>query len=256
MAIFADKHPASDSPVILVTGGDSGIGFGIARKFAAMGYDVAICSRDRDRCKRALASLAKYECRLTAITTDLRKENQVKSLMRRTIDEFGRLDVLCNNAGIQKLGAIEKTSTSQWDDVMAVNVRAAYLCTRYALPHLKFSKGAIVNIASTAGLIGYAEGSAYCASKAALIMFTKTTALEFAPYGIRVNCICPGATRTPLIPTEKFNQVPKTIPLGRIGEPNDVAELALFLSSEKARHITGGAYVIDGGATAGRARLG
>lgn len=255
MAIQAGKHPASDNPVILVTGGDSGIGFGIARKFAAMGHDVAICSPDRDRCKRALASLAKYECRLAAITADLRKENQVKSLLRRTIDEFGRLDVLCNNAGIQKLGAIEKTPTSSWDDVMAVNVRAAYLCTKYALPHLKFSKGAIVNIASIAGLVGCAEASAYCASKAALIMLTKTTALEFAPYGVRVNCICPGATRTALIPTAKLKEAPKTIPLGRVGEPNDVAELALFLSSEKARQITGGTYVIDGGATAGRARL-
>lgn len=255
MAIQAGKHAASDNPVILVTGGDAGIGFGIARKFAALGYDVAICSPDRDRCKRALASLAKYECRLAAITADLRKEHQVKSLLRRTIDEFGRLDVLCNNAGIQRLGAIEKVPTSLWDDVMAVNVRAAYLCAKYALPHLKFSKGAIVNIASIAGLVGYAEGSAYCASKAALIMLTKTTALEFAPYGIRVNCICPGATRTSLISSERLKLLPKTIPLGQVGEPNDVAELALFLGSEKARQITGGVYVIDGGVTAGRPRL-
>lgn len=248
------KDKNRSSPVVLVTGGDSGIGFGIARKFAAMGYDVAICSPDHERSKRALANLEKYECRLAAIAADLRKDKQVQALLRRTVDQFGRLDVLCNNAGIQKLGAIEKTAVSQWDDVMAVNLRGAYLCMKYALPHLKFSRGAVVNIASIAGLVGYADGAAYCASKAALIMLSKTSALEWAPYGIRVNCVCPGATHTPMIPAEKLTQLPKQIPLGRVGEPNDVAELALFLASDKARHITGGVYVVDGGVTAGRPR--
>jgi NAD(P)-dependent dehydrogenase (short-subunit alcohol dehydrogenase family) len=120
---------------------------------------------------------------------------------------------------------------------------------------LKKSKGTIINIASTGGLVGYAGGSAYCASKAAVVMLSKTTALEFAPHGIRVNCICPGATRTQLIPASKIKELPRQIPLGRVGEPSDVAELAFFLASEKARQITGGVYVIDGGITAGRPRL-
>ena len=138
---------------------------------------------------------------------------------------------------------------------MAVNARAAFLSSKYGLPHLKWSKGTIINIASSAGLVCYAGGLAYCASKAALVMMTKTTALECAAYGIRVNCICPGATRTPLIPFHEIKNLPKQIPLGRICEPSDVAELALFLASEKARQITGGVYVIDGGSTAGRSRL-
>jgi NAD(P)-dependent dehydrogenase (short-subunit alcohol dehydrogenase family) len=138
---------------------------------------------------------------------------------------------------------------------MSVNARGVFLCTKYALPHLRKTKGTIINIASTAGLVGYAGGSAYCVSKAAVVMLSKTTALEFAPYGIRVNCICPGATRTPLIPAGKIGALPKQIPLGRIGEPSDVAELAFFLASEKARQITGGVYVIDGGITAGRPRM-
>ncbi|MBM4263424.1 MAG: SDR family oxidoreductase [Deltaproteobacteria bacterium] len=252
MAADLARKSAPSSPVILVTDGGSGIGFGIARKFAAMGYDVAIASADRERCKRVLVSLEKYECRRALIAADLRNEKQVQTLLRRTIDQFGRLDVLCNNADIRKLGAMDRVSTSLWDEAMAVNVRGAYLCMKYALPHLKFSKGAIVNIASIAGLVGYAEGSAYCSSKAALIMLSKTTARELAPYGIRVNCICPGATHSPMIAADKIKEPLQEIPLGRVVEPNDVAELALFLASDKASHITGGVYVIDGGVTAGR----
>lgn len=186
---------------------------------------------------------------------DVRSEYQIRALIRRTVERFGRIDVLCNNAGVQKLAPIDKASAAQWDDLMAINARAAFLSSKFALPHLKWSKGTILNIASTAGLVGYAGGLAYCASKAALVMISKTTALEVAPYGIRVNCICPGATRTPLIAAAKIKTIVKSIPLGRVGEPNDVAELALFLASEKAQQITGGVYVIDGGITAGRSRL-
>lgn len=246
---------ASQVPVVLITGGDSGIGLGIARKFAQQGYRVAICGVDRGKGARAVMSLQSLGTEAVYIVADVRKENQVRNLIRQTAQRFGRLDVLCNNAGIQKLASIAKASASHWDDVMSVNARGMFLCTKYALPHLKWSRGSIVNIASTGGLIGYAGGSAYCASKAAVVMISKTAALELAWYGIRVNCICPGATRTPLIPAAKFRRLRRGIPLGRVGEPGDVAELAFFLASEKARQITGGVYVIDGGITAGRPRL-
>lgn len=246
---------ATNSPVILVTGGDSGIGFGIARKFAGSGYRVAICGVDRRKGERALARLRCAPSEAAYFIADVRREKQIQKLIRQTVERFGRLDVLCNNAGIQKLAALEKVSASDWDDVMAVNARGVFLCTKYALPYLKKSKGSIVNIASTGGLVGYAGGSAYCASKAAVVMLTKTAALEFAPYGIRVNCICPGATRTLLISSAKVKQLPKHIPLGRVGEPSDVAEMVFFLASEKARQIAGGVFVIDGGITAGRPRL-
>jgi NAD(P)-dependent dehydrogenase (short-subunit alcohol dehydrogenase family) len=138
---------------------------------------------------------------------------------------------------------------------MSVNARAVYLSTKFALSHLKNTRGNIVNIGSTAGLVGYAGGSAYCASKAAVIMLTKSSALELAPHGVRVNCICPGATRTQMIPNAKLKDLPRRIPLNRIGEPEDVAELAFFLASDRARQITGGVFVVDGGITAGRPRL-
>jgi len=245
----------SNSPVLLVTGGDTGIGLGIARRFAEAGYRISIGGLDRRRGDRVVATLRAMGGDAVYFLADVRSEYQIRTLIRRTVERFGRIDVLCNNAGVQKLAPIDKATASQWDDVMAINARAAFLSSKYALSHLKWSKGTVLNIASTAGLIGYAGGLAYCASKAALVMMSKTTALEFAPYGIRVNCICPGATRTPLIAASKIKKLPKQIPLGRVGEPDDVAELALFLASEKARQITGGVYVIDGGITAGRLRL-
>jgi NAD(P)-dependent dehydrogenase (short-subunit alcohol dehydrogenase family) len=243
------------APVVLITGGDSGIGFGIAEKFAAEGYRAAISGVDRKSGARAVARLQSTKREAVYFVADVRQENQVRQLVQQAVRRFGRLDVLCNNAGIQKLATIENAPSSLWDDVMSINARGVFLCTKYALPHLRKTQGTILNIASTGGLVGYAGGSAYCASKAAVVMLSKTTALEFAPYGIRVNCICPGATRTPLIPAAKIGALPKQIPLGRVGEPSDVAELAFFLASEKARQITGGVYVIDGGVTAGRPRL-
>ena len=189
--------------MLLVTGGDSGIGLGIARKFVEAGYRVAIGGLDPRKGRRVVATLRALGGDAVYFLADVRSEYQIRALIRRTVQRFGRIDVLCNNAGIQKLAPIDKASAAQWDDVMAVNARAAFLSSKYGLPHLKWSKGTIINIASTAGLVGYAGGLAYCASKAALVMMSKTTALEFAAYGIRVNCICPGATRTPLIPAQR-----------------------------------------------------
>lgn len=246
---------ANASPVVLITGGDSGIGLATAAKFAAEGYRLAICGTKRSRGKRALASLRRFNADAIYVVADLRKEKQIQNLIRRTTARFGRFDVLCNNAGIQKLAPIENTTAALWDEVMAVNARGVFLCTKYALPHLKKTKGNIINIGSTAGLVGYGAGSAYCASKAAAVMLTKTSALELAPHGIRVNCICPGATRTPMIPKAKLKDLPGHIPLNRVGEPEDVAEMAFFLASDRARQITGAVFVVDGGITAGRTRL-
>lgn len=245
----------SKPPVLLVTGGDSGIGLAIARKFAEAGYRVAIGGVDRRRGDRVVEALQGLGGEAAYYLADLRSEYQIRTLIRRAVERFGRIDVLCNNAGLRKLGAIESSGAALWDEVMAVNARALFLLTKYGLPHLKFSKGVIVNIAAIGGLSGYAGGSAYCAAKAAAVMLTKTSALELARYRIRVNCICPGAIDMATIAPAKRKQLAKQIPLGRAGEPSDVAELALFLASDKAQQITGGVYVIDGGITAGRTRL-
>jgi NAD(P)-dependent dehydrogenase (short-subunit alcohol dehydrogenase family) len=245
----------SASPVIWVTGGDSGIGLAIARKFAGEGYRVAISGINRSKGARALASLGRSKADAVYFVADVRREKQLQNVVRRTLEHFGRLDVLCANAGIQRLARIETMSAQVWDEVLSVNARGVFLSAKHAVPALKTTRGCIINIASTGGLAGYAGGTAYCASKAAVVMMSKTLALELAGDGIRVNCICPGATRTAMISEITIKNIPKQIPLRRIGEPEDVAEMAFFLASNRARQITGGVFVVDGGVTAGRPRL-
>jgi NAD(P)-dependent dehydrogenase (short-subunit alcohol dehydrogenase family) len=245
----------NDSPVIFVTGGDSGIGLAIAGKFAGEGYRVALCGINRNKGARALASLGRSKTEANYFVADVRREKQLQNAVRRTVEYFGRLDVLCANAGIQRIATIETMSAQVWDDVLSVNARGVFLAAKYAVSYLKITRGCIINIASTGGLAGYAGGTAYCASKAAVVMLSKTLALELAGDGVRVNCICPGATRTAMISKKTIKSIPKEIPLRRIGEPEDVAEMVLFLASDRARQITGGVFVVDGGITAGRPRL-
>lgn len=245
----------SEEPVILVTGADSGIGLAICRKFAQAGYRVALSGKNLKKGNRTSEEIGRSGASAVYLKADVRREKDVRNLVRRTISLLGRLDVLCNNAGIQRLSPVEAAPSALWDEVMSVNARGPFLCTKYALPYLKKVKGCIINIGSTGGLVGYAQGTAYCASKAALVMMSKVLALELAPHRVRVNCICPGATRTPMIPPNKLHSLSKQIPLGQVGQPEDVAELAFFIASSRARQITGGVFVVDGGMTAGRPRL-
>jgi NAD(P)-dependent dehydrogenase (short-subunit alcohol dehydrogenase family) len=242
-------------PVVIVTGADSGIGLAIARKFAELEYRVALSGIEKKAGKRNVQAIQKLGGNAIYVKADVRRETDLKNLIRQTIHQWGRLDVLCNNAGIQRLANVDKTSSALWDEVMTVNARGPFLATKVAVPYLRKTRGCIINIASTAGLVGYAGGTVYSASKAALVMMSKIWALELAPQRIRVNCICPGATRTAMIEPKKLKELPKQIPLGRVAEPEDIAELALFLASSKAKQITGGVFVVDGGITAGRPRL-
>ena len=166
-----------------------------------------------------------------------------------------RLDLLCNNAAVHPLELIEEHKFETWSETFRVNVDGTMLCSQFTLPQMKRQKsGAIVNIGSISGLVPYARGSAYAASKAAVIMLTKVLALEAGPYGVTVNCICPGSIRTQVSSDAQIEQVPTHIPVGRYGKPADVASLVSYLASEAASYITGSVIVLDGGATAGRSR--
>lgn len=239
----------------VVTGGAAGIGLEIVRHLAAEGMCVVAIDRNSAACARAQRTLATEAERVRIITGDISTPDGARLAIQTSIDMYGRLDLLCNNAAVHPLELIEEHALETWNETFRVNVDGTMLCSQLALPHMKRQKsGAIVNIGSVSGLVPYARGGAYAASKAAIIMLTKVLALEAGPYGVTVNCICPGSIRTQVSPGESIEEVPSHIPVGRYGKPADVAHLVSYLASEAASYVTGSVIVLDGGATAGRSR--
>jgi NAD(P)-dependent dehydrogenase (short-subunit alcohol dehydrogenase family) len=239
----------------VVTGGAAGIGLEIVRHLVAQGMCVVAIDRDSDACARAQRALNLGEDRVRIITGDIGTPDGARKAIETSIDRYGRLDLLCNNAAVHPLELIEEHEIETWNETFRVNVDGTMLCSQLALTHMKRRKsGAIVNIGSISGLVPYARGGAYAASKAAIIMLTKVLALEAGPHGVTVNCICPGSIRTQVSAGESIEDVPVHIPIGRYGKPADVAHLVSYLASEAASYVTGSVIVLDGGATAGRSR--
>ncbi len=216
---------------------------------------VVVVDRDSDACAQAQRTLAVGEDRVRIITGDIGTLDGARKAIETSIEMYGRLDLLCNNAAVHPLELVEEHALETWSETFRVNVDGTMFCSKLALPQMKRQKsGAIVNIGSISGLVPYARGSAYAASKAAIIMLTKVMALEAGPYGVRVNCICPGSIRHRVRQGEEIEEVPIHIPIGRYGKPADVAYLVSYLASEAASYVTGSVIVLDGGATAGRSR--
>ena len=242
---------ADASRVAVVTGGAAGIGLGIARRLLRQGMSVVVADVDEVACARLRES---PDARLRVVVADVGTEEGAGEAIDQAVSAFGRIDLLCNNAGVHPIAAVESMDLVTWREAFRVNVDAALLCTRLALPEMKSAgAGAVVNISSISGLVPYAEGAAYASSKAALIMLTKVLALELGPQGVRVNCICPGSIRD----TEATADAgPVThIPVGRRGTPDDVAHMVSYLASDEAGYVNGAVFVLDGGATAGRPRV-
>jgi 2-keto-3-deoxy-L-fuconate dehydrogenase len=236
----------------VVTGGASGIGAAICRLFSEAGARIVIADRDVDRGTQVASSLKNA----TAIAMDLMSEQEVESLFK----SLDRLDVLVNSAGIGLVGSIEDTTPEDFERVMAINVTGVYRTTRHALPLLKASHGSIINIGSVAGLIGIQKRFAYCASKGAVVALTKQLAVEY-PKEIRANCICPGTVDTPFVEgfldkyykdqkAEMRQQLNSRQPLGRLGQPDEIAAMALYLASDQSQFVNGSILTIDGGWTA------
>ncbi|MGQ0605945.1 MAG: SDR family NAD(P)-dependent oxidoreductase [Candidatus Nitrosotenuis sp.] len=237
--------------VALITGASRGIGKAIAREFANHGGTVVICGKDKTNLEKAASELGAF-----AIQTDIRKESEVQNLINKTIEKFGRLDILVNNAGIfPKIKPLHEISDSEWRDVLDVNLTGPFYATKHAIPHLQKNGGAIINIASDAGIKAYEDfnADAYSASKAALVLLTKCWALEYAKNKIRVNCICPGLVETDM--TSEFLSTPAdrdmmnfSHPIGRFGRVDDVAKAALYFASEEdSSWVTGAILPLDGG---------
>ena len=242
--------------VAFITGASSGIGRATALLLAKDGVDVVAIGRNESE----LGSLRTYGSDLTgAIKTqlaDVLEPTQLDRVISETIDQFGRIDVLVNAAGIIANGTIENTSLDDWDKMLNINLRSVFGLMQKCIPHLENSKGNIVNVSSVTGTRAFPGVLAYCVSKAGVDQLTRCAALELAPKGIRVNAVNPGVVVTNLHKRGGMNpesygkfleNAANTHPLGRAGQPEEVAELICFLSSDRAAWITGATYAIDGG---------
>ena len=246
--------------IALITGGGTGIGRACARMFAREGARVAVAGRRRGPLDGVVAEICAAGGEALAVECDVSQRAQVENAVRATVERFGGLTSVVNNAGALLVGTAEETSDEDWERVIAVNLTGTFLVSRAALPELRRSVGGtIVNIASVLGLIGFKQRVAYTASKTGVVGLTRAMALDHAAEGIRVNCICPAIVETELVrnlyvaqpdPQAALQARTSTLPLGRLGQPDDVANLALFLASEESSWLTGAAVPLDGGLTA------
>ena len=236
--------------VVLVTGGSRGIGRAIAGAFAQEGAAVAISYASDPAAEQVADGLRRGGRRAMAVRASAAKATDVEALLARVLDDWGRLDVLVNNAGIMRRTPLADITLREWEDVTATNLTGAFLCSQRAAPELARRDGAIVNVASIRGLVG-GMATAYAASKGGLIALTKALARLLAP-GVRVNAVAPGLVDTAM--TSDFTvaereQMTQQIPLGRFAEPDEIARAVVFLASPRASYITGQTLVIDGGLT-------
>ena len=242
--------------VVLVTGATSGIGRAVALRFADSGARVVAAGRNAEALREVGAAIKSAGGESLTIAADVTKEEDVRHLMQRAVGESGRLDVLVNAAGHISNGSIEDTSLAAWDQMLDVNLRAVFHLMQLATPHLIATQGNIVNISSVTGLRSFPGVLAYCVSKAGVDQLTRCAALELAPKNVRVNAVNPGVVVTEIHKRggmgeedyERFLERSRTThPIGRVGQPSEVAELVFYLASEKASWITGATYSIDGG---------
>lgn len=243
----------------IVTGGATGIGYATALQLARLGARVAICSRSADELQAAadrIATKSGHAC--LAIPTDVRDEEAVIRMVARTAEEFGRIDVLVNNAGGTRMGPLEAIPTRGWDAIFELNAKSAYLCTREAGRHMiAAGSGAIVNVSSNAGITGVKGGAHYSAAKAALQMFTTVSAAEWGRHGIRVNCVAAGMIASPRAAAAwdaaglSGDDMARNIPLRRPGTPDEMANMIVFLASDAASYVTAQTIAVNGGPALG-----
>jgi 3-oxoacyl-[acyl-carrier protein] reductase len=243
-----------DQVAIVTAGAGAGIGQAVVRRFAEEGAYVVISDAHAKRPLDLAQELSRqYGREFIGLQVDATKQDQVEKMVQMTVDQYGRIDSLVNNAGINKLEPAWEMSDETWDFVMRTNVYSTFYATRAVLPHMiKQKSGKVVSLASVAGWIGSSDGEAhYCAAKAAVMGYTRAVAAEVGKHGVRVNAIAPGLIYNEFLrriyPDEMFRSVEKRTPLGRVGQPKDIADLALFLVSDESSFITGEIMCCSGG---------
>jgi NAD(P)-dependent dehydrogenase (short-subunit alcohol dehydrogenase family) len=246
-----------DGRVALITGGNRGLGFVMARALAEAGADVVVTSRQQEKAENSAASIAQATGRRAlGLTVDVTDAAQVEKMVQTVVNEFGHIDILINNAGINIRKPIEEFDEASWDLVQSTNLKAPFLCARAVSRYMKEQRyGRVINVASMLGLTGLPERGAYSSSKGGVIQLTKVLALEWAPYNVTVNALCPGPFATelniPVLNNPQANQFfIDHLPLKRWGKPEELGGVAIFLASEASSFMTGAALVVDGGWTA------
>ncbi|MCC7353635.1 MAG: SDR family oxidoreductase [Anaerolineae bacterium] len=246
--------------VAIITGGASGIGRASAELFARDGARVVIADRAAEQGESVAADLRAAGYQALFVPTDVARAADAERAVKTAMDTFGPPDILFSNAGVLRIGSFWEMSEADFDALVAVNFKGAFLMARAVLlPMIQRGRGSIIFTASNLAFQGLARFSAYCGTKGALVAMARSLALEAGPHGIRVNCICPGPILTPMqdVPLAEYAD-PKTVlreaaqnvPVRRLGQPADVAQLALYLASDESTFVTGAAFVIDGGASA------
>ena len=246
--------------VSIVTGAGKGIGRGISLSLAEEGACTIVADIDFDNARRVADEVERAGGRSLPIRVDVTREAEVNNMVEVILREFGRVDILVNNAGIYLQADAVEIAEEDWDRILAVNLKGVFLCTKYCIPEMiKGGGGSIVNIGSEAGIVGIGDQVAYNVSKSGVISLTKSTAIDFAPHNIRVNCVCPGRTLTPLVekviaeaeyPEGKRRVLSEDRPLKRMGRSEEIAAGVMYLASDESLYATGSILSIDGGYTA------
>jgi len=247
-----------DGKVAAITGAGSGIGAAIARRFGSQGARIAVLELDDSAAASITAELRAAGVDAMAFDCDVAQQRSVADAFAAVERHFGALHILVNNAGIGHVGTAETTTEADFDRLYAVNVKGVFLCTQQALPLLKRTRGVICNLASIASLIGIVDRFAYSMTKGAVLTMTKSVAADYLPAGIRCNCVCPARIHTPFVDgylqknypgreAEMFGKLAAWQPMGRMGTPDEVASLVLYLCSDEAAFVTGQAVPLDGG---------
>jgi NAD(P)-dependent dehydrogenase (short-subunit alcohol dehydrogenase family) len=245
----------------LITGGTSGIGEATSLLFAEEGASVAVVGRNTERGKSVAKRISDIGGTAVFVQADVRRSDDCRTAVERTIETFGRLDILFNNAGTYSVNDVVGCTEDEWDDQVDTSLKGTFLMSKYALPHMiERGSGSIVNCASGWGLVGGPKAAAYCAAKGGMVVMTKAMAIDHGPQGIRVNAICPGDTDTPMEREDARNQglsweayvdqMTGTRPIARMATPEEIALGVLFLASDESSYVTGAALPVDGGGVA------
>lgn len=247
--------------VAIITGGNSGIGKATAVLFAREGARLCLTGRNEKRCEEVIAEVKKIGGQAVFVIADVRSPDECRKTVEATLEAFGRVDILFNNAGVYFPNNAVGCSEEEWDLTIDINLKGTFLMSKFVVPSMiKQGGGVIINNGSGWGIVGGKEGVSYCASKGGVVLMTKAMALDHADQGIRVNCLCPGDVKTPMLDEdarmrgltwdEYHAKAVAQRPMGRIGTPEEIAKAALFLASDDSSFMTGANLVVDGGGTA------